>query len=243
MIEAHKLVEKGCPEKTIVIAEKQTSGRGRLARSWISNAGGLFFTYILQPEVPYNLSWRYNCAASLSLVKVLSELYKIVAVIKWPNDILVPDKKVSKDELSWQNYFGCKKIAGILSDMQIKSELIEYINIGIGINVNNDPSHKVPDSCSVKKLIGKNASRKELLTSFLKTLEVYLSNIDNINLIDEWNKYSIITDAQVKVVTSQKTLFGKAVGIDNEGALLLELEDGSIKKVIYGDCFPMKNKN
>ena len=110
MTEAHKLVEQGCPGKTIVITEKQTNGRGRLNRSWISNTGGLYFTYILRPEVPYTLSWRYNFAASLSIAKVLCELYKIDAVIKWPNDILVPDKTSSKIKLGWENYFGSKKI-------------------------------------------------------------------------------------------------------------------------------------
>ncbi len=241
MTEAHKLVEQGCPGKTIVITEKQTNGRGRLNRSWISNTGGLYFTYILRPEVPYTLSWRYNFAASLSIAKVLCELYKIDAVIKWPNDILVPDKTSSKIKLGWENYFGSKKIAGILSDMQIKSEQIEYLNMGIGINVNNNTSSEVPDSCSIKKLVGKNVSRKKLLTALLKTFEDYLSNIDDTELIDEWKSFSIIKNAQVKVVTPVETIFGKALDIDNEGALLLELKNGTLKRIIYGDCFPVSN--
>lgn len=239
MSEAHKLVEQNCPDKTIVIAERQNKGRGRLTRSWVSENGGLYFTYILKPGVPYTDGWYYNFAVSLSLVKVLKNLYSIDAAIKWPNDILVPEK--SNKEAGRKNYFGSKKIAGILSDMQIEADVIKYLSIGIGLNVNNNPSEKLPDSCSVKQITGVYNSRKELLKEFLIAFERYLTDIDKLSIINEWKSYSIINNSDVKVVTPKETVFGKTADIDNEGALVLRLKNGTIKRILYGDCFPVQN--
>ena len=133
------------PNLTVVIAEKQTRGRGRLKRIWNSSMGGLWFSIILRPNLPPPFSFKVNFAASISLVRTLNKLFKINATVKWPNDILVNEKK----------------LAGLLSEMETKGDMISFVNIGIGLNVNNFPEKDEPNAVSVRTIIGKKVIRKK----------------------------------------------------------------------------------
>lgn len=221
MEEAKKLARKGCSDFTIVIAEQQNKGRGRLQRTWISEKGGLYFTLVLRPRIPLALISRVNFAASLNLVKVLRELFDVNAMVKWPNDLLVNERKIS----------------GMLSEMEAEIDMVSYLNIGIGLNVNNDPTYLEPKSVSLKELLGREISRKEILSCFLDNLQQELSQDNLDHIISEWKKYTITLNRQVKIVTTREVIQGKAIDVDADGSLILELEDKSIKKIIYGDCF------
>ena len=120
---AKDLARKGCPAFTTVVAGRQTQGRGRLRRVWSSEEGGLYFTVVLRPRIPVRWSSRVNFLASLTLASILRQGYGVDAGLKWPNDILV----------------GGRKLCGLLSEMESEGEQVNFINVGIGLNVNNDP--------------------------------------------------------------------------------------------------------
>ncbi len=218
---ARDLARKGCPGFTIVVAEKQLKGRGRLKRNWHSSTGGLYFTMVLRPQIPPVISARVNFAASLTLAGILKKLFQIDAQVKWPNDILVGEKKLS----------------GMLSEMEAEADILSFMNIGLGINVNNDPTTEEPNAVSLKEILGKEVSRKKILAGFLDEFENLVTDNDFENIIPEWKKHTITLNRKVKIVTTHDISEGFARDVDENGALILELDDGSLKKVLYGDCF------
>jgi BirA family biotin operon repressor/biotin-[acetyl-CoA-carboxylase] ligase len=218
---ARELARKKCPDFTVVIAARQTRGRGRLNRRWLSDDGGIYFTMVLRPQVPVQLSFRVNFLASLTLARVIREMLQIDARVKWPNDILVDERKIS----------------GMLSELEAEADRIFFINIGMGINVNNDPSAAEPGASSLKKIAGREISRKDLLARFLETFSDCMKKADFENVISEWKKHTVTLGRQVRIVTQREESKGLAVDVDENGALILELADGTQKKVVYGDCF------
>jgi BirA family biotin operon repressor/biotin-[acetyl-CoA-carboxylase] ligase len=218
---AKDLARKNCPDFTVVVTGRQTRGRGRLKRQWLSDDGGLYFTMVLRPDIPVLLSSRVNFLASLTLACVLRELFQIDAAVKWPNDILVDDRKIS----------------GMLSELEAETDRVLFINIGMGINVNNDPSVVEPGASSLKKITGGEISKKMLLARFLAEFEKRLKRAEFENVISEWKKYTVTLNRQVKIVTHKAVSEGLAVDVEQDGALVLELADGTRKKIVYGDCF------
>lgn len=218
---AKELARKNCPDFTVVIAGRQTAGRGRLNRQWVSDEGGLYFTLVLRPDIPLPISSRVNFLASLTLARVLRETYGIEAAVKWPNDILVGDRKLS----------------GMLSELEGEADRVFFVNIGMGINVNNNAAGVEAGAISLKSIVGREISRTELLTRFLDEFEARLKNAEFENVISEWKQYTGTLQRQVRIVTRQEVSEGLALDIDENGALIIELADGSIKKIFYGDCF------
>jgi BirA family biotin operon repressor/biotin-[acetyl-CoA-carboxylase] ligase len=144
------------------------------------------------------------------------------AAVKWPNDILVDGRKLS----------------GMLSEMEAEAEMVSFITVGIGINVNNDPTVHEPNACSLHQLLGKPVCRKSLLSLYLDELQAYLDAADSKleNTISEWKELTCTLGRRVSVVTPLETSSGVALDVDPTGALILELPDGFRKKVLYGDC-------
>ena len=218
---AKDLARKNCPDFTVVITGRQTAGRGRLNRQWLSDDGGLYFTLVLRPDIPLPMSSRVNFLASLTLARVLRDMYQIEAAVKWPNDILVDDRKLS----------------GMLSELEAEADRVFFINIGMGINVNNDPTGVEPGAISLKNMMGREISRVRLLSRFLDEFEDRLKNAEFENVISEWKQYTVTLQRQVRIVTQREVTEGLAVDVDENGALVVRLADGSIKKITYGDCF------
>ena len=218
---ARDLARKDCPEFSVVVAGRQTAGRGRLNRQWLSDDGGLYFTVISRPDIAVPTSSRVNFLASLTMVRVLREKFQIEAAVKWPNDILVNERKLS----------------GMLSELEAEADRVFFINIGMGINVNNKPSGIEPAAISLKSLLGQETSRIELLAAFLDEFEKHLAGADFENVVSEWKKYTITLQRRVRIFTRQETCEGLALDVDENGALLVELDDGTLKQIIYGDCF------
>jgi BirA family biotin operon repressor/biotin-[acetyl-CoA-carboxylase] ligase len=218
---AKDLAHKGCPDFTVVIAGHQKKGRGRLNRIWISDVGGLYFTLVLRPRIPVALSSRVSFLASMTLAHVLRKLGGLNAKLKWPNDILVDERKVS----------------GMLTEMEAEADQVNFINIGIGINVNNEPVRSELQAASLKELLGRPVSRRDLLDQFLNEFEARMRQADFDRVVSEWKKYTITLNRHVRIVTTQETSEGLAVDVDESGALILKTADGSLKKILYGDCF------
>jgi BirA family biotin operon repressor/biotin-[acetyl-CoA-carboxylase] ligase len=218
---AKDLARKNCPHFTVVIAGRQTSGRGRLNRRWLSDDGGLYFTLVLRPDIPVPFSGRVNFLASLTLAQVLREMFQVDAAVKWPNDILVNGRKIS----------------GMLSELEAEADRIFFINIGMGINVNNDPSRVEPEATSLKKIKGRKVSRRKLLARFLDVFEDRINKAEFDDVISEWKKFTVTLNRHVRIVTHREISEGLAADVDENGALVLELADGTRKKIFYGDCF------
>jgi len=221
MDEARFLAEKESVHGTIVVAEKQKKGRGRRERLWYSQTGGLYITLVLRTPLFAAYGFYFSFAASIAVARTLRQLYGIRASVKWPNDVLVEGRK----------------IAGILSDMRIDSEVIRYLNLGIGINVNNDPTKEVPSSCSVMGILGKRVFRKEFLSALLDELDNRTGEIPAVNPVKEWKDYTSTLGRKVSVVSLSGTVSGTAVDVDEAGALILKQKNGSRKRVLFGDCF------
>jgi BirA family biotin operon repressor/biotin-[acetyl-CoA-carboxylase] ligase len=218
---ARDLARNGSPEYTVVIAEKQLKGRGRLDRQWHSGAGGLYFTLILRPQLPPNQVFRINFAAALALVHSLKQLFEIEAKVKWPNDVLIDNKKV----------------AGMLSEFEADSDRLQYVNLGLGINVNNDIRPFNKSAVSLKQLIGQPVARKKVLLAFLTNMEALLDERRLEEIVSLWKQCTATLGRQVRVVTRQAEFSGRAVDIDADGALILAQADGRSTAVHYGDCF------
>jgi len=221
MEQARELGRKGAPDQTLVISERQTKGRGRMDRVWTSAIGGLYFTLLLRPQLPAVSGFLINFITSVALTRAIREQTGVEAQVKWPNDILVGERKLS----------------GMLSEMETRGEMVSFISIGIGLNVNNDPQDREPGAVSLKNLLGREVNRRQLLLRFLDNLSVSMANPDYDNAVDIWKHYTMTIGRQVRIVTTQEISYGKALDVDETGALLLEDSDGTVKKVYYGDCF------
>jgi BirA family biotin operon repressor/biotin-[acetyl-CoA-carboxylase] ligase len=218
---AKDLARKGCPAFTVVVAGRQTQGRGRLRRVWGSEEGGLYFTVVLRPRIPVLWSSRVNFLVSLTLAGVLRKGYGVDAGLKWPNDILVQGRKLS----------------GLLSEMESEGEQVNFINVGIGLNVNNRPPAVEPPAVSLQALLGRTASRRDILARFLDELEQRMRAEPWDTAIAEWKACSVTLNRPVRIVTARDDIRGEAVDVDENGALLLRQADGTVLAVVYGDCF------
>lgn len=221
MDKARELAREGTPDQSIVIAQSQKKGRGRMQRKWFSKKGGLYFTLILRPQIPAVSGFLVNFITSSVLAETIREETGLEAMVKWPNDILINGRKLS----------------GMLSEMEAEEEMVTFVNIGIGLNVNNDPAKDEPTATSIAKELGHPIHRRTLLINFLDRLAIKLTNSNLENAVHDWKQYTMTIGRQVKIVTTKGTTEGKAIDVDESGALILERQDGTVEKVIYGDCF------
>jgi BirA family biotin operon repressor/biotin-[acetyl-CoA-carboxylase] ligase len=221
MVAAKELARKDCPDFTTVVAGRQISGRGRLNRQWQSEAGGLYFTMVLRPDLPPVLSFRVSFLASLTLARILNALFGIDARVKWPNDILVKERKLS----------------GMLAELEAEADRVAFINIGVGLNVNNDPSPLQATATSIKAILGRDVSIKDILFRFLEAFEREMRAAAFVHVVRDWKQYAVTLNRDVRIVTGKEVVTGRAIDVDDTGALILECADGSVQKILYGDCF------
>lgn len=218
---AKDLARRDCPAFTVVVAGRQTQGRGRMRRVWGSEEGGLYFTVVLRPYLPVLWSSRVNFLVSLTLAGVLRESYGVDAGLKWPNDILVQGRKLS----------------GLLSEMESEGDQVRFINVGIGLNVNNHPPVVDPPAVSLRELLGRTVPRRDILARFLDDLEQAMHSEPWDTVLDRWKARSVTLNRPVRIVTARDDFIGTAVDVDENGALRLKQADGTMTTVIYGDCF------
>ncbi|HOO57400.1 MAG TPA: biotin--[acetyl-CoA-carboxylase] ligase [bacterium] len=231
--EAKRMGLDGAPGGTVVVAEKQTSGRGRLGRSWESPPGGLWMSLLIRPEegdesIPapaVSLAAGTAAAAALESIFISSGLDPGTIKLGWPNDIMVEDKK----------------IAGIL----VESCTIDndFGVIGIGININNSstelPGELKGKATSVFDLSGKTIDIEIAMQRVLAELESKLAELNNGNLgniIEAWKSKSAILGKQIRVmIPGEKPFEAKALDIEKDGKLLVELTDGERIALDYGE--------
>jgi BirA family transcriptional regulator, biotin operon repressor / biotin---[acetyl-CoA-carboxylase] ligase len=218
---AMELARKGCPDFTVVVADRQDKGRGRLQREWQSAPGGLYFSMILRPKIDPSAGPLINLAAAVDLADVLEALYGIQARLKWPNDVLVDERK----------------LAGILSQMMADPDRIEFVNVGIGINVTNDTRSIRPPAVSIVDLTRHDVSRAEILKSFWDRFEGRFCAGHLLNTVAQWKQRAVTLGRRVKVQTLSGFYEGLAVDVEQSGGLVLQTDEGKRETILYGDCF------
>lgn len=221
MDEALALARRGCPDFSVVVAQRQTRGRGRMQRTWLSNQGGLYFTVVLRPRIAVMQAGLLNLAAAIDMAALLRAAYQVDARVKWPNDILV----------------GHQKICGILSQMEAEGDQVGYVNIGVGLNVNNVPETEEPSAASLKTLTGRPVPRREILVAFLNAFQQRLFNFDAAAVVEQWRACNLTLGRRVRVATLKAWVEGTAIDLDAQGGLVIRLADGTCQTVIFGDCF------
>ncbi|KJS15399.1 MAG: biotin [Peptococcaceae bacterium BRH_c4b] len=222
---ARELAAGGAPEGTLVVAEAQAGGRGRMSRGWYSpHALDVLCSLILRPELPPAEAPPVTMLAAVALARAVKDISGIKAGIKWPNDLLVNGKK----------------LCGILSEMNAEMERVNFLVVGMGVNVNTErfPEELSEIATSLKIESGAFVSRRLLLQKMLYQFEqlygLWLARGFK-PVLAEWKENCVTLNCPVRVISARETLEGWAEDVDDTGALLLRLPDGSLKQLLAGD--------
>jgi len=237
---AMEFVKKG-KSNLVIVAEKQEKGRGRFGRRWDSQIGGLYMTILLE-ENDLDKARYFTFMASISVAKAINKL-GLNAKVKWPNDVLIDDKK----------------LCGILTEIVCKQPSVrdrgsfshppplnpttgDYALVGIGVNINQKqfPAGIKNKATSLKIELNKNYNIKNISKMIIKEFNnlYHYYNIKNYGkIIDIWKKYSHTLGKMIKARTLSGNYTGKAINIDKDCNLLLKLNNGNIKKIVEGDIF------
>lgn len=225
---AYGLAERKMKEGTVIIAEEQARGKGRHGRTWISPPkGGIYMSCILRPAMAPNEIPKITLMAAVAVAKAVRAVTGLPASIKWPNDILVDGRKV----------------CGILTEMKAEQDRVDFIILGIGVNVNT-PAKALPKGASSLRAelhgVGKDApvSRIELAKNILEAIEKYydiLKKDGAESIIEEWKGLSAMLGSRIKVVLPGRTFEAHAHDVDRDGALVVRLDSGVLERVSSGD--------
>ena len=222
-----KLARDGVKEGVVVFAESQTQGRGRLGRKWISPAKkGLWFSVLLRPRLRPVEATQLTVATATALARAIQAQTRLAPEIKWPNDLLLDGRKV----------------AGILTEMSAELDRVNYVIVGVGVDVNQTASDFPAEvrklATSLKLQCGHPVHRADLATAVLQELDHDYARIcagDFAGLADEWESHCTTIGRNVTVLVGERRIQGRAESLDDAGALLVRTEHGRIERVIGGD--------
>lgn len=211
---AQELAEKGYQRGTLVVADKQESGKGRRGRSWVSPSGtGIFMTLMIKPDINPNNASMLTLVAALAVAKAITSVTGEEALIKWPNDIVVNGKKV----------------CGILTEMNAQFDYINHIVVGIGINVHNESFPEEISQMASSLMIeagGKRFHRAQIIAETMSYFEQYydtfLKTQDLSALVREYDKLLVNRNKSVRVLDPKEPFDGKAMGITSKGELIVD---------------------
>lgn len=211
---AQELAEKGYPSGTLVVADKQESGKGRRGRSWVSPSGtGIFMTLMIKPDINPNNASMLTLVAALAVAKAITSVTGEEALIKWPNDIVVNGKKV----------------CGILTEMNAQFDYINNIVVGIGINVHNESFPEEISQMASSLMIeagGKRFHRAQIIAETMSYFEQYydtfLKTQDLSALVREYDELLVNRNKSVRVLDPKEPFDGKAMGITPKGELIVD---------------------
>ncbi len=211
---AQELAEKGYPSGTLVVADKQESGKGRRGRSWVSPSGtGIFMTLMIKPDINPNNASMLTLVAALAVAKAITSVTGEEALIKWPNDIVVNSKKV----------------CGILTEMNAQFDYINHIVVGIGINVHNESFPEEISQMASSLMVeagGKRFHRAQIIAETMSYFEQYydtfLKTQDLSALVREYDELLVNMNKAVRVLDPKEPFDGKAMGITPKGELIVD---------------------
>jgi BirA family biotin operon repressor/biotin-[acetyl-CoA-carboxylase] ligase len=229
---AMELAQQGAEDGTVVIAESQSGGKGRLGRSWLSPRGNLYLSVVLRPAVPVHKAPLITLMGAVAVASALRKHVGIDAGIKWPNDILVDGRK----------------IAGLLTEMSAEPDRIRHIVLGIGVNVNMDlrelPADVRKASTTAAVATGKTIDRTGLLKELLAELDQWYKRFlkNEAGVLTAWREMNVTLGNRVTVSGSGSRLEGVARSIDADGRLILKMDDGTLRPVAAGDVTIVKRQ-
>lgn len=219
MDHAFQLAVDGAREGTVVCAEGQTKGRGRMERPWSSPKGkGLYFSLILKPNLFPADAAKMTLFSAVALCEAISQSAGIPVQIKWPNDLLIKDRKV----------------AGILTELSAEMDRVRFIVIGVGLNVNTSTKLLPPNATSLKQETGRNFSRVVLLQGIFQSIERWYEVLkkDGFSpIISRWRELSSTLGRKISI----GDIKGKAVDLDEHGGLIIQKESGERIRCMTGD--------
>ncbi|MCP4668186.1 MAG: biotin--[acetyl-CoA-carboxylase] ligase [Deltaproteobacteria bacterium] len=223
---AKELAREGAVHGTLVLAEEQTAGRGRMGRPWFSpKYKNILVSLLLRPPTPAEEAFIFTMVLALAAIDGMEKVGGLKASIKWPNDL----------------YAGRKKLGGILTEFSALGKGVAYLVLGLGLNVNWNPGDEeemLYPATSVSSETGNRISRTDLLVEILKRFEAYYGDVlggRRDHLYERWNERSLILGKPVKIDTTKGRILGRALRIDQNGALILVDAHGVEQKVFCGD--------
>jgi len=212
---------RGAAEGTVIVADEQTAGKGRLKRIWLSPKGNIALSVILYPDVAYLPS--LIMIASLAVVHCIEAVTGLKSQIKWPNDVLINGRKV----------------CGILIESDVKGNMVDYAIIGIGINVDlrlSDFPDILSTATSLSHELGREVSRLDVIRQLLVEIErLYLTLQTGGSIYEEWRDSLVMLGRRVGVKLGRTIYEGVAESVTTDGSLLLRRSDGSLTKIVGGD--------
>ncbi len=213
---------------TVLVAEQQTGGLGRMNRAWMSPEGGIWATIVLMPKLNVDQTFIIMMAASISLARAIRHEFELSALIQWPNDVFIGDKKV----------------AGTTLELSADEEIIRYCLMGIGVDTNVSIEKVMPHLSkyvtSLSDELGHDVNRAEFFAAFLKEFERRYQMIlkgETESLFREWRSLSRTLHQRIRVRTIRESFEGEALDVDEYGALLVHKDNGEVERVIAGDCY------
>ncbi|TMA48957.1 MAG: biotin--[acetyl-CoA-carboxylase] ligase [Deltaproteobacteria bacterium] len=224
---ARELGRAGAPEGTVVIAEAQTAGRGRLGRTWHSPRGvNLYCSIVLRPPLSPAAVPQVALVAGVAAAAALAETPGLAPRLKWPNDVLIEGRKV----------------AGILTEMEAEVERVHHVILGIGVNLNASRSAFPPElrerATSVLLATGHRVDRAAVTARLLAALEARYGRFleGGFEAVRaEWESYSCLTGTDVRVASAEGEMAGRVLGLDTDGALMLARPDGTSTRIVAGE--------
>ena len=231
---AMDMASQGCPEGTVVVADSQTAGKGRLGRTWISPPGkNVYLSIVLRPDISPRDATAVTLLSAVACASAVRKTLGVPISIKWPNDLII----------------GHRKVGGILTEIKADIDRISYAVVGIGMNVNMT-KQDIPDE--IKQIASSlliesddHVSRTELAASLIseydRWYDLFLNGGKKV-ILDEWIGMSSTIGNPVRVVTGNGAFEGIADGIDDEGLLIIRLTDGTFRKISAGDVTMVRAK-
>ena len=226
-----QLCSEGDVEKVhglVIIAEEQSGGIGRMGRAWVSPSGGIWITIVLKPHVPVDHIFMITMAGSIAVARAIRKEFDLGALIKWPNDIFI----------------GNKKVAGLLLELSAEADIVHHCLLSIGIDVNVPLANFTPalqdQVTSISAEVGHEVDRASFLARILKEFESHYLLIESGEydaIIREWKSLSCTLENRVQIRTLKNSFEGDAIDIDEYGALIIRKDNGKLERVIAGDCF------
>lgn len=220
---AFRLGEQGVPEGACVFAEHQRKGRGRLGRHWVSPKGkNLLFSALLRPALAPAEASKITLTAAVSVARTAERFTGARPGIKWPNDV----------------QFRGRKVCGILTEMSAELDRVNFVVLGIGVNVNAVPSELPPGATSLRAVAGKKMGRLEFARALLERLESDYARLRDGRfeaIAQEWEELSVTSGARVTATVHGRKVHGQATGIDADGALWIRKDNGLQERVLAGD--------
>ncbi len=224
---AQELARVGAPEGTVVITDSQTEGRGRRGRQWFSPPGAnLYTSIILRPKIEPSKAPQMTLVAGVAAREAIEKSTGLSIQLKWPNDL----------------WYGGKKLGGILTELHSDTDMIHFVVVGIGININVPAAHFPKElkkiATSLSACTGKECSRTEIARNLYESLDawyrLYLKEgFEPVRV--EWEKHSMLRQVSVTIDFLDSKREGIALGLDEMGGLIVKTKEGSLETILSGD--------